>query len=260
MLIDTHCHLNDERLAIEAGKIIAEFPLHMIESAICVGYDMPSSEAAAKLAFEHENVYAAVGIHPHDASSANYDAYERLSTLSSSSKVVAIGEIGLDYHYDLSPREIQRGVFAEQLELADVLGLPVVLHIRDAYDDARRILFDNRKYLDNGLLLHCYSGSSEFVKIFGEFDAYFAFGGAITFTSAKHNLEALRAVPQDRLLLETDCPYMTPVPFRGKINRPEYICYVADKVAAELGIERAELDKITTANAKRLFVRMGSAM
>ena len=256
MLIDTHCHLNDEKLLPEVDDIISGFAEHGIESAICVGYDMPSSEKAAELADKYENLYAAIGIHPHDATTADYDKYERLATLSSSPKVVAIGEIGLDYHYDLSPRAIQKGAFREQIELADTLGLPIVLHVREAYEDAKQILFESRRYINNGLLLHCYSGSSEFVKIFGELDAYFAFGGAITFNNAKHNLEAMKTVPLDRLLFETDCPYMTPVPFRGKTNKPEYVNLVADKAAEVLGRDRAELEKITTENTKRLFTRM----
>lgn len=256
MLIDTHCHLNDEKLLPEAGEIVAGFSSCGIESAICVGYDMPSSEVAAELAEKYENLYAAVGIHPHDAVTADYDKYERLATLSSSQKVVAIGEIGLDYHYDLSPRAIQKGAFREQIELADTLGLPIVLHIREAYEDARQILFESKRYINNGLLLHCYSGSKEFVKVFGELDAYFAFGGAITFNNARHNIEALQTVPRDRLLLETDCPYMTPVPHRGKTNRPEYIGLVAKRAAEVLNIEEEEIEKITSDNAKRLFIRM----
>lgn len=256
MMIDTHCHLNDEKLLPEADGIVAGFREQGIESAICVGYDMPSSEKAVELAEKYPELYAVIGIHPHDATTADYDKYERLATLSSSQKVVGIGEIGLDYHYDLSPRAIQKGAFREQIELADTLGLPIVLHIREAYEDAKQILFESQRYLNNGLLLHCYSGSKEFVKIFGELDAYFAFGGAITFKNARHNLEAMQAVPVNRLLLETDCPYMTPEPFRGRTNRPEYVNLVADKASEVLGIERSEIDRITSENAKRLFIRM----
>lgn len=256
MLIDSHCHLNDEKLLPEAAEIVSGFGEHGIESAICVGYDMPSSEIAVELADKYDNLYAVIGIHPHDATTADYDKYERLATLSSSKKVVGIGEIGLDYHYDLSPRAIQKGAFAEQLELADTLGLPVVLHVREAYEDAKSILFESRRFLNNGVLLHCYSGSKEFVKIFGELDAYFAFGGAITFNNAKHNIEAMKEVPLDRLLFETDCPYMTPVPLRGRTNKPEYVNLVADKASEVLSIPREELEKITTENTKRLFIRM----
>ena len=134
--------------------------------------------------------------------------------------------------------------------------MPVVLHIREAYEDARQILFEARRYLNNGVLLHCYSGSKEFVKVFSELDAYFAFGGAITFNNAKHNLEAMKAVPLDRLLLETDCPYMTPVPYRGKTNYPRLVNLVADKACEVLELPREEIERITTENTKRLFIRM----
>lgn len=256
MLIDSHCHLNDEKLLPEADAIVAGLSAHGVSDTICVGYDMPSSETAVQLADKYDNVYAVIGIHPHDATTADYDKYERLATLSSSKKVVGIGEIGLDYHYDLSPRAIQKGAFIEQIELADTLGLPIVLHVREAYEEARKVLFEARRFLNNGVLLHCYSGSKEYVDIFSQLDAYFAFGGAITFNNAKHNLEALKAVPLNRLLLETDCPYMTPVPFRGKTNRPEYVNYVADKACEVLDITRDEIERITTENTKRLFTRM----
>ncbi len=256
MLIDTHCHLNDEKLLPRAEEIVSNFDRDGIESAVCVGYDMPSSELAAELANKYDKLYAAIGIHPHDSVTADYDKYERLATLSSSQKVVGIGEIGLDYHYDNSPRAIQQGAFREQIELADTLGLPIILHVRDAYEEARRILFEMSAYLRNGVLLHCYSGSAEMVREFDKVDAYYAFGGAITFKNAKHNLEALCAVPRDRLLLETDCPYMTPVPFRGELNEPKYLSLVADRAAQLLGVERAELEEVTSKNAKTLFTRM----
>lgn len=256
MLIDTHCHLNDEKLYDDRARIVGEFGANGLESAICVGYDMPSSEKAVQIADEFENVYAIIGIHPHDADKADYAQYERLATLSSNQKVLAIGEIGLDYHYDYSPRAIQKGAFREQIELADTLGLPIVLHVREAYEDTREILFDMRNYIRNGLLLHCYSGSSEYVKIFDRLDAYYSFGGAITFANAKHNIEALKSVPLDRLVLETDCPYMTPVPFRGKVNEPKYVNLVAEKAAQVLEKSVDEIAEITTRNAKNLFYRM----
>lgn len=257
MLIDTHCHLNDEKLFPRADEIVKNFANDGLESAVCVGYDMPSSRLAVSLADKYEPLYAAIGIHPHDADTADYDMYEELATLSSSKKVVAIGEIGLDYHFDDGcPRAIQKGAFIEQIELADTLGLPIILHIRDAYEDAKEILFSERRYIRNGLLLHCYSGSNEFVKIFNELDAYYAFGGAITFKNAKHNIEALKAVPRDRLLLETDCPYMTPEPYRAKCNEPKYVSLVADKAASVLDVSREDIERITSENAKRLFVRM----
>lgn len=217
---------------------------------------MPSSELAVTLANKYDKVYAAVGVHPHDADTLDDGACQRLLELANDGKVVGFGEIGLDYYYDLSEREVQKSAFAKQIELAHQANLPVILHVRDAYEDTRKILFDMRNYIQNGLLLHCYSGSSEYVKIFDKLDAYYAFGGAITFKNAKHNLESLAVVPKDRLLLETDCPYMTPVPFRGKANEPKYVALVAQKAAAVLGVSVEEIENITTKNAKRLFTRL----
>lgn len=257
MLIDTHCHLTDERLAGETESIVSSFAADSLESVVTVGYDAPSSREGAQLAACYRDVYCTVGIHPHDAVTATQDVYDEFVSLANDNrKVVAIGEIGLDYYYDLSPRETQKRVFAEQLELAYALKLPVCLHVRDAYEDCRQILADNASKLVHGVLLHCYSGSAEMVPVFGKFDAYFAFGGAITFKNARRNLEALLAVPKDRLLVETDCPYMTPVPYRGRTNYPKYVNLVADKVAEALAMPRDEVDKITTENAKRLFNRL----
>lgn len=255
-VIDVHCHLNDERLVDRIEEIASGFSDCGIEACVCVGYDMPSSETAFALSGKFEKIYCAAGVHPHDSESVKPGDFDRLTELAADPKTVAIGEIGLDYFYDLSPRDIQRRVFAEQLELAHALKLPVILHIRDAYEDAQKILFDNKRYLDSGLMLHCYSGSAELVKIFGKLDAYYSFGGAITFKGARRNIEALSAVPIDRLTLETDCPYMTPVPFRGKTNVPEYIRFVAEKAAEIRGLKREELAKITTENAKRLFTKL----
>ncbi len=256
MLIDTHCHLNDERLLPLVDDIVGDFAKSNLESAICVGYDLQSSICAVELANKFENVYAVVGIHPHDSKYLDDASCAKLKQLCQNEKVVAVGEIGLDYYYDLSPRDVQQQAFASQIELADEVGLPVVLHVRDAYEDTRKILFDNAHLLKNGLLLHCYSGSAEMVKVFEKLDCYFAFGGAITFKNAKHNLEALQAVKRDRLMFETDCPYMTPVPFRGKTNEPKYVNLVVDKAAEVLGVDRDELVQISTENAKRLFTRL----
>lgn len=256
MLIDTHCHLTDERLAPEAGEIISSLHADGIESVVTVGYDEPSSVEGYKLSLEYDDVYCAVGMHPHDSRLATQDMYDLFAKMSASEKTVAIGEIGLDYHYDLSPRDIQQMVFSEQVELANSLSLPMILHVREAYEDARRILDENKSKLSNGVLLHCYSGSAEMVKVFSRYDAYFSFGGAITFKNAVHNLESLKVVPADRLLFETDAPYMTPVPFRGKTNYPKLVNLVADKASDVLGRDREELVEQTTKNARTLFKRI----
>ncbi len=256
MIIDTHCHLNDEKLLPQADRIVGDFAVDNIECAICVGYDLPSSQLAVEIAQKYDNVYSAVGIHPHDSDTADAQKYDVLKALSQDEKTVAFGEIGLDYYYDLSDREAQRRAFCEQIEIADSVSLPIVLHIRDAYEDARKILFDMQRYINHGLLLHCYSGSSEYVKIFDKLDAYYSFGGAVTFKNARHNIESLATVDPQRLLLETDCPYMTPVPFRGKINEPKYVNLVAQKASEVLGLPVEEIERITTENAKRLFYRL----
>ncbi len=256
MLIDTHCHLNDERLLPLVDDIVGDFAKFNLESAICVGYDLQSSICAVELASKYEKVYAVVGIHPHDSKYLDDASCDKLKELCKNDKVVAVGEIGLDYYYDLSPREVQQQAFQRQIELAAEVGLPVVLHVRDAYEDTRKILFDNVHLLSNGLLLHCYSGSAEMVRVFEKLDCYFAFGGAITFKNAKHNLEALKAVKLDRLMFETDCPYMTPVPFRGKTNEPKHVNLVVDKASEVLDVERDKLVEMSTTNAKRLFTRL----
>lgn len=256
MLIDTHCHLTDERLAPEADEIISSLHSDGIESVITVGYDEPSSIEGYKLSLEYDDVYCVVGMHPHDSKLATPAMYDLFADMCASEKTVAVGEIGLDYHYDLSPRDIQQKVFREQIELADSLSMPIVLHVREAYEDARRILDENKARLSNGVLLHCYSGSAEMVRVFSRYDAYFSFGGAITFKNAIHNLESLKVVPRDRLLFETDAPYMTPVPFRGKTNYPKLVNLVADKASEVLSVDREELVEQTTKNAKTLFKRM----
>lgn len=256
MIIETHCHLNDERLLPKADRIVSDFAIDDIECAICVGYDILSSKCAVDLANKYEKVYCAIGVHPHDATTLDDNACATIKELAKNNKVVAIGEIGLDYFYDLSPREVQKDAFKKQIVLAHELSLPLVLHVRDAYEDTRQILVEMKDYLANGVLLHCYSGSAEMVKVFDKFDCYYAFGGAITFKNAKHNLEALGVVPKDRLLLETDCPYMTPVPYRGKTNEPKYISLVANKVAEVLDMPLADVEQITSNNAKRLFKRI----
>lgn len=257
MLFDTHCHLTDERLRPETEGIVLGAAEEGISRLITVGYDRQSSVEGAEIAARYDNVYCTLGIHPHDAVTATEEIYAEFRALAESNrKVVAIGEIGLDYHYDLSPRDVQRKVFAEQLCLADECGLPACLHVREAYEDCRAVLAANADRLGNGVLLHCYSGSAEMVKVFSDFDAYFAFGGAITFKGARKNLEALAAVPRDRLLLETDAPYMTPTPYRGHTNFPKYVGLVADMAAQVLGVTRQEIEDITTENAKRLFKRI----
>jgi TatD DNase family protein len=203
-------------------------------------------------------VYCAVGFHPHDSISATAEDYDFFAKASKNPKVVAIGEIGLDFFYDLSPRDIQKKVFVEQLELADSLKMPVILHLRDAYGEMLDLLKQNRKMLLNGCLLHCYSGSpemaSEFLKVA---DMFFAFGGSLTFKNNKNGIESLRQVPLNRIMLETDCPYLAPTPFRGQTNYPKMVKLVAEKAAEILERSFDEVCDITTKNVKELFIKIG---
>ncbi len=256
MLIDTHCHLTDERLSGDAEKIIENFGADGLECAITVGYDRLSSDGCVALADAHRAVYAAVGVHPHDAQYLTDDDIDAFGAYAENKKVVAIGEIGLDYYYDLSPREVQIQAFYRQIEFAHSVKLPVILHVRDAYEDAARILADCKSMLTRGVLLHCYSGSREMMREFDKYDAYYSFGGAITFKNARKNVESLAAVRSERFVLETDCPYMTPVPYRGKTNYPSYVALVAEKAAEVRGISEEEIAAITSNNAKRLFNRI----
>lgn len=256
MLIDSHCHLTDERLLPERETIVSSMSEDGLCALVTVGYDKESSLGGLAFAETHAGVWCTLGIHPHDADKLDGETLSAFRTLAEREKVIAIGEIGLDYYYDLSPRDVQREAFARQIALADECGLPMCLHVRDAYGDCLALLKENEGKLSHGVLLHCYSGSPEMVKEFSRFDAYFAFGGAITFKNARKNVESLSLVPRDRLLVETDCPYMTPVPYRGRTNFPRYVSLVADKVAEVLSLSREEVEEITTTNTKRLFKKM----
>lgn len=250
MLIDTHAHLNDERLYPLAQDIVSTMPQKGLGAIINVGYDRPSSELAVSLAHTYDPLYAVVGVHPHDAKSATQDDYLYFERVSTDNKVVALGEIGLDFYYDLSDRETQKRVFVEQLELAHSLKLPVVMHVRDAYGLALEILKENARFLEYSGVMHCYAGSKELLKEFVDLGLYASFGGVTTFKNFGKQ-EVVKSCPEDRLLLETDCPYMTPVPYRGKTNMPEYITLVRDKI--QEWREEMDVEQVTTQNAKRLF-------
>lgn len=255
MIIDTHAHLNDERLVLDAEKIVKELKSNNIECCIIAGADIESSKLAVEQA-EKYSQYAIIGTHPEDILNLTNRQLEVYRKLSKNPRVVGIGEIGLDYHYeDGAKREDQIDAFERQIALADEVSLPIALHIRDAYGDALDILKNNAHRLNNGVLLHCYSGSKEMVYEFSKFDCYFALGGSITFKNAKKE-EVIKAIPLNRLLVETDCPYMAPTPHRGERNEPKYINLVIDKIAEVLKMDRDEIIKITNENTKRLFSKI----
>lgn len=254
-MIDSHLHLDDEKLRDNADEIIRGLNEHGVEFAINNSCNLQSMLDSVKLADTYGNVYATVGMHPHDSRYFD-DKFRALMTeLARNEKVVAVGEIGLDYYYDLSDRNIQRDVFAEQIEIADKLNLPVTLHIRDAYGDAWDILQAQKRHLNNGVLWHCYSGSAEFARQAAKLGHYFAFGGAITFKNAKKE-DVLQSIPFDRILSETDSPYMSPAPLRGTINTPYNIPLIVAKIAEIYGKPIEETEAQIRENTLRLFKKI----
>lgn len=254
-MIDSHLHLDDERFAGQVEQIVADFDKHNVQFVINNSADLQGMIASYNLATKYDKVFATVGMHPHTAKDFDKNFVELMCQYAQHPKVVAVGEIGLDYYYDLSERQIQRDVFAEQIEIADKLGLPLTLHIRDAYGDAMDILNAQKKYLNNNVLWHCYSGSAEFAKQCAKLGHYFAFGGAITFKNAKKE-EVLQAIPFERILTETDSPYMAPVPLRGTTNTPMNIPLIVDKIALALGKTPQEVEEQVMLNTLEMFPKI----
>ena len=254
-MIDTHAHLEDDRLIEDVQQIVADFDKDGLDFVINNSCNLESMQKVYALSQKHPRLYCTVGMHPHDAKEFDSKFEALMMEYAQSNKVVAVGEIGLDYYYDLSDRQTQKDVFAHQIEIADKLGLPLTLHIRDAYGDAQDILEAQKKYLNNGVLWHCYSGSAEFARQMAKKGHYFAFGGAITFKNANKD-EVIKSVPISQVLSETDCPYMTPVPFRGKTNYPKYVRYVVEKLAATYGVGFEQMEQVILANCKRIFTKI----
>lgn len=252
MLIDSHAHLDDPRFDKDRDMLIKNLKNNGIEMVINIGADLQTSIASVSLAEKYDNIYAAVGVHPHSAKEVDNSTIEILKTFAKRDKVVAIGEIGLDFYYDNSPRDIQRKWFKEQLALAKEVDLPVVIHTRDAAQET----FDILKEAQDGSLrgvLHCYSGSPEMALEYVKMGFYISLAGPVTFKNARVAREVAKVVPLDKLLIETDCPYLTPEPYRGKRNEPIFVRYVAGTIAEVKGISFEELAKATNRNTKELF-------
>lgn len=255
MLIDTHTHILDEKLDEQRQDILNSFAECNLFAINEVGFDFESSKNAFELSQKHEKVFCSVGVHPHEAKTCEQEHLQYFKSVATNDKVLAIGEVGLDYFYNLSPRECQIEVFEKHILLANEVNLPLILHIRDAYEDCFNVLKSNKDKLNNGILLHCYSGSKEMAKRFLNYNCYFGFGGAITFKNAKKE-EVILSIPQSNLLIETDCPYMAPMPFRGKTNKPDYVSFVGKKMAEILNLSYDEVCNLTTANAKSFFKKL----
>lgn len=248
-IFDTHAHYDDEAFDLDRDTLLPSLKSKGIGYVIDCGCDVASSEKAIELSEKYDFIYAAVGIHPHEAEDAKDGDLEIIKHLTENEKVVAIGEIGLDYHYDFSPRELQKEYFEKQIILANELDMPIIVHDREAHEDTMQLL---RKYKPKGVL-HCFSGSVETANEIISLGMYIGLGGAVTFKNAKKPVEVAEYLPLDRLLLETDAPYMSPVPYRGKRNDSSLILYTALKIAEAKGMEAQAVVDAACENAKRLF-------
>ena len=248
-IFDTHAHYDDERFDEDRDELLSSLFEGSVSHIVNCGCDLKSSLTTIALAEKYDNLYAAVGVHAHEAESTTDEDLAKIAELYAHDKVVAVGEIGLDYFYDFSPRERQIEVFRTQIELANKLDLPVIIHDRDAHEDTLNIL----KELRPKGVVHCFSGSVEMAKEIIKLGLYIGLGGAVTFKNARKPLVVAEYVPLDRLLLETDAPYMTPVPFRGKRCDSAHIAYTAEKIAEVKDMDVQELIDICNKNSKKLF-------
>lgn len=248
-IFDSHAHFDDEKFNEDRDEILSSLPSKGISGVINCGTNLQTSEFSIELSEKFGFVYAAVGFHPHEVTEFDDASLLEVKRLAQNEKVVAIGEIGLDYYYDFSPREKQIEAFEKQLELAAELSLPVIIHNRDAHADTLEIL---KKHRPKGVL-HCFSGSAEMAQEIIKLGMYIGLGGAVTFKNAKKPLKVAAVVPDELLLIETDCPYMSPVPFRGKRCDSTMIPYTAEKIAEVRGTTAQDILNLTAENAKRLF-------
>lgn len=250
-MIDSHCHLADKKFADDLASVLERARDAGVSSLVTIGDSLPESEACVRIATEFPNVFCAIGVHPHHAKEWKDGDGERLRALAASSKKVrAIGEIGLDYHYDFSPREIQRRVFASQLTVAKDLKLPVVVHCREAIEDVRAIVAEIRL---PKIVLHCCTERWADVAPLVEQGHLLSFTGIVTYPNAGDVIETVRQCPLERMMIETDAPYLAPVPHRGKRNEPAFVIEVARAIAAIKGISLEEVDAVTSRNAVEFF-------
>ena len=251
MLFDTHAHLDADAFDGDRAELIDSLPRQGLTLVMNPGCDLPSSQMAVELADAHDFIYAAVGSHPDDAGNVTEELVERYRQLARSHpKVRAIGEIGLDYHYEDNPRSVQQRAFRMQMELARELELPVIIHDREAHEDSLKIIDEFPQVKG---VFHCFSGSAEMVRELMRRDWYVGFTGVLTFKNARRAVEAAAAARADRIVIETDCPYMAPEPFRGRRNDPGKVFRMAEKLAEIRGIPLEELQQLTVENGKRLY-------
>lgn len=247
-LVDTHCHIYGKQYEEDIDLVLKKAEENL-EFIVNIGYDIDSSKISVEMADKNSFVYATVGFHPTDIKGYSEESEKELLDLAKNPKVLAIGEIGLDYHWMKDEKEKQKEIFRKQMDLARKIKKPVVIHTRDAMEDTINIL---NEYKDVGGILHCYPGTYESAKLLMD-RYYFGINGVVTFKNNKTTKEAVSKIPLERLVIETDAPYLTPEPYRGKRNEPHYVQYVAEEIAKIKGLEVEEVIRITTENAKKAY-------
>lgn len=252
MYFESHAHYDDERFDEDRDILLASFPAEGIETVVNASSDIKSSKASIALSEKYPFFYAAVGVHPHEVENITEADIDELRELSKHPKVVAIGEIGLDYYYDLSPRDLQRHWFKRQLELADELKMPVIIHSRDAAQECFDIIKNSN--VRNGVI-HCYSGSAEMAEEYIKMGFYIGVGGSLTFKNNKKGVETVERIPIEKILIETDSPYLAPVPYRGKRNDSRLLKYVVERISQIKNIPENDICNITKNNAQNLFIK-----
>ncbi len=250
MYFDTHAHYDDEQFDEDRDGVLTDLYNQGVELVVDPASNMASSRKVLEIADKYPFVYCAVGVHPHDADEMTADSLDELRKMTENKKVVAIGEIGLDYHYDLSPRDIQKARFYDQLELASELKIPAIIHEREAVQDCLDII---TQFKDIKGVVHCFSGSWETAEKILDMGWYLSFTGAVTFKNARKAPEVVTKMPADRIMIETDSPYMAPVPVRGRRNDSRNLPYIAAKIAELRGMTTEEVAALTLENGKRFF-------
>lgn len=252
MIIDTHAHFDDKAFNEDREALLAGLPEAGIELAVNIGANMSTSAATVALTEKYPHIYGAVGVHPSDTAELTDEKLQQLSAWCKKDKIIAVGEIGLDYYWDTPEREIQKKWFRAQLKLAFDENLPVVIHSRDAAADTMNILKEEARGDYRGIM-HCFSYSPEIAAEVVKMGFYLGIGGVVTFANAKKLVEVVAQIPLERIVLETDCPYLAPVPYRGKRNSSLYLPLVVDKIAEIKGISKEEVERVTTANARKVY-------
>lgn len=251
MIFDTHSHYDDEQFDEDREQMLADMPSLGVGTIVAVSASWDSCPKTIEFAANYPYVYAAIGIHPDEVGSLTEERFAEMEEMLSANKVVAVGEIGLDYHWDVEPRQVQKDWFIRQLDLARKHNLPVLIHSRDAAQDTMEIMKEHGQGL--GGVIHCYSYSLEMAREYVKMGYYIGIGGVVTFKNAKKLKEVVREIPLERIVLETDCPYMAPEPYRGKRNNSSYLKYVAEAIAVLKETTPEEVVRVTEENARRMY-------